>query len=239
MQNKKFFTNWTMWLILPLLAVVAWVMVATGQPRQLFASAPSRMGYDPLSADEQAQAASLALTPASQRAATGRIALVLSERHQEEKSVYNQGTWDRRADVYYYNYDTNENYYALVNLTTGNIDQAETLYALQLPFTPEEKEQAFALIKQDTNLVARIQEEYAVLMPEKPFSFDEISADSFLFDGKRYGITEGALAACGVERCGDFFLSLSNNAVLSIRPIVNLSTNQLLDWDRTLPLPQP
>lgn len=131
-------------------------------------AAPQRIGFDPLSVEEQQLAREAALAaPSVAQLLEGirRSELLLIERHEESKEVYNSnGAWPRRADVFIYNYAQDTLVRAVVDLSAGEVDSVEALQSFQLPFTANEAAVALGIALADGLAGELILDEYQRLV---------------------------------------------------------------------------
>jgi len=191
-----------------------------------------RIGYDPLSSEEQEQARALAVQQAEfARAlnAASRSELLLIERHAESKAVTQSGNWPRRADVYTYLYDSDTLLLAVVNLTSGQVDSVETAQDVQLPLTQNETDGAFELLLADAPLMADIAAQYQTITGEaltQPKTQLKLNALIYRADSMP-GANPGA-EGCGPHRCAQFLIATQNDVVINRLPIVDLSLGALV-----------
>lgn len=231
-------------LLLRLAAVFMLLLTATlvlAAPRHEARPSPNdlRIGFDPLSPAEQSRAQEVALKhPAAlahQRPGQ-RTALLLVETHEEDKAVIATGDWPRRADVYVYNYDTDELLWAVVNLPAGAVDHVETMQNVQLPPTEAETARAIEIALADSEAGAAIRDLYRQLKGRDLNQPDQLRLYATLFraaDEPAIGV--GAAAACGLHRCVYLMLATAEGALLRLLPIVDLSTSQVVlvnQWER-------
>ncbi len=213
--------------LLLIAGAVALAMALSGRARQQPAQG-ERTGYDPLSLTEQDRARQIALADASvsaQLAAAARDELLLVERHEETKAVYTQGSWPRRADVLFYLYDTDTLLSAVVNLTAGQLDQAQSAQQVQPPLTPAETNLARELALADPAAGAALREEYRRATGEDLENADQLRTYARVFWASAMpDVALGQAASCGLHRCGQLLFSAGPNHRLSTLPIVNLST---------------
>ncbi len=230
-MSKLISRNWP--LIVPLLLLVfgsvLFVMAAPGEPYNIFAPPEPRTGYDPLASYEVTSAFDLASGEMAARTRSAdKLETILVERHQEEKAVYARGTWDRRADVYMYDYSTNEMQYAIVNLTTGNIDHFEKVQGVQLPLTQNELARATAILMADEGEVGQALRDLYRDTFGRELSAADLYVAPFIYKAASRGITDGIKASCGIDRCAELLIETTNDMLIPFNPLVNLSTGQII-----------
>lgn len=224
----------TRWLLLmPLFMLIfgsAWyVMAAPNKPYTIFSPPELRKGYDPLAAYEVEAAIVLMQNGNStQKRTENKMETLLIERHQEEKAIYARGTWDRRADVYAYDYGTNEMHYTVVNLTTDSIDHFEKVQGVQLPLTQVEVARAATiLLADDSGVGQQLYELYEDMFGQR-LTIDDIDIAPFIYKAASRGITTGINASCGIDRCAELLIETTDNFLVPFSPIVNLSANKVV-----------
>ena len=233
-MNVRRLMDWT--LLVPILILIfgtaLFVWAEPGQPYNIFAPPEPRRGYDPLAGFEQEGALTLVedMTGRQVRSADSRLETVLIERHQEEKSVYAQGEWDRRADVYVYDYATDELRYAIVNLTMNRVDHFEVVQGVQLPLTRNEAARAADILVADTSDVGvMLRQLYSDAYEGAQLTAEALDIAPFTFHAGQRGITDGDLASCGVERCAELLISTTaDNLLVPFNPVVNLSQGRIV-----------
>jgi hypothetical protein len=220
-----------------LLLLTTTLVVAAPAPLwTLLLGEPPRSGTDPLSAVEVGQAQQLARQSAALSAqvnAATRSEVLLIERHQEAKAVRRQSTGLRRADYYIYNYDSDTLVHSVINLETGAVDALSTAQDVQLPLTENEISQALNIALADSQTEALISHEYRHITGESLTNpLQQLDVHALVF---RAAAMPGNIAPgfdnCGRQRCGQLILSTSNDVLINIVPIVNLSAEQLLGLD--------
>jgi Cu2+-containing amine oxidase len=196
-----------------------------------FAQAANDM--DPLNPAELAKATSLvqsASTPAaSQRtliapsstATTTTTApeLLLVERHINEKDQSG-----RRADVYKYDYSSNETLISLIDLDTNQVISTKRQQHLQLPLTENELQRASDLIFADDEERTLLASEYKRITGQTLNGPEQLQVKAFVFLAD--SLPEQLNAAskqCGLHRCAQVLLYTHDSVVFEVSPIVNLS----------------
>lgn len=185
---------------------------------------------DPLSPAELSQAISLATaeqsaqqalrSAASAPASAQPLELLLVERRPVDKEQPGQ----RLADVYSYDYRSDETIHSIVDLTTQEKLQTERVQKLQLPLTENELARASKLIFNDPEQLVQIQTEYKRITGQTLVKPEQLHVKAFVFTAD--SLPEGLNAAsqnCGLQRCAQVLLYTHDSVVFEISPIVNLS----------------
>ncbi|MFZ1342777.1 hypothetical protein [Thiothrix eikelboomii] len=185
---------------------------------------------DPLSPAELSQAVSLAApeqraqlamrsdTPAPAIAHTLELLLV------ERRPVDKEQPGRRLADVYSYDYRSDETIHSIVDLNTQERVQTERVQKLQLPLTENELARASQLIFNDPEQLSQIQAEYKRITGQTLIKPEQLHVKAFVFTAD--SLPEGLNAAsqnCGIQRCAQVLLYTHDSVVFEISPIVNLS----------------
>lgn len=183
---------------------------------------------DPLSLDEINKVVSLTQVKAVARSATASSAtspnnnkeVLLVERHQQKNAPKGQ----RYADIFTYDYATNELIEALVDLNTSTVIRSERKRGVQLPLTENELERAKRIVFEDEDERQILENEYHRITsrPLTDTSELNIKAFSFTADSLPNRVNE-ASKLCGIHRCAQLMLYTGENIVFEITPIVNLS----------------
>lgn len=216
-----------------------WMMVSSSVFAVVMMSSPlnaetihskSSHNNDPLSLQE-VQAASLLTagpTVAARTASNDDLSaitksaqeILLIERNEEKGAPSDQ----RRADVYIYDYATNELIQSLVDLNTSTVISSHRTKGVQLPLTPTELKRAKAIVFDDEDELAIIKDEYRRITQKEMTNVSElnIKAFTFLADSLPNRVNE-ASKHCGEHRCAQLMLYTQDNVVFEISPIVNLS----------------
>lgn len=185
---------------------------------------------DPLNQDELVQATRIALpTQAHAARAVGKktavaalpaVELLLVERRPTEKDQPGQ----RLADVYSYDYQSDETVHSIVDLKTQNPVSTERVQNLQLPLTENELAYASQLIFTDPEQMAPLQAEFKRITGQVLTKPEQLQVKAFVFTAET--LPEGLNAAsqqCGLHRCAQILLYTHDSVVFEISPIVNLS----------------
>lgn len=146
--------------------------------------------------------------------------VLLIERNEEKGAPSDQ----RRADVFIYDYSTNELIEALVDLNTSEVISSERKQGVQLPLTNNELKRAKEIVFEDEDERAILEEEYRRITSREMTNTSDlnIKAFTFLADSLPNRINE-ASKQCGIHRCAQLMLYTQDNVVFEISPIVNLS----------------
>ncbi|MCI0580004.1 MAG: hypothetical protein L0332_11130 [Chloroflexi bacterium] len=231
MPKPKPFRWWLMLVFIAGLVATTALAVAAPAPLTRLFAGDTGVGYDPLTATELERVRQEALADpavAGQLAGVARYEVLLIERHQEEKSVYESGRWERRADVYIYNYDADTLLQAIYNLDTGAIDNVAADQGVQLPLTEQEVAQAVAIVFNDPELRAILNEAYNRITGETLASPEQVQIKAFVFHASSLPETElGAAATCGLHRCAQLLIFTGDNFAFEFLPVVNLSQQSI------------
>ena len=184
---------------------------------------------DPLSQDEVARVVSISKVPALAARTTGSSSsnsinnaqeLLLIERHEEKGAPEGQ----RRADVFTYDYQTNELIQSLVDLTTSEVISSVRKQGVQLPLTQKELTRAKQIVFDDEDERQILKDEYHRITSRELSDTADLNIKAFTFvaDSLPNRVNE-ASKQCGVHRCAQLMLYTGENIVFEISPIVNLS----------------
>ena len=204
----------------------------------IFVSFVASIGYahsnDPLSADEMAKALSLTQpiaqagadngpANAAARAATPNrkpTELLLIERHQQKNAPKGQ----RLADIFTYDYATDELIESRVDLNSNEVIRTTRKKNVQLPLTQNEVNRAKQIIFNDENERRILENEYQRITGRSFTNTDELNIKAFTFtrDSLPNRVNE-ASKLCGLQRCAQMMLYTGENIVFEVSPIVNLS----------------
>ena len=181
---------------------------------------------DPLSSAEIAKVARLT-QPAMSARPTGAekggsksLEVLLIEQHQEKNAPKNQ----RRADVYTYDYQTNELIETLVDLKTSEVLRTQRKKGIQLPLTENEIKRAKEIVFSDEDERQVLAYEYHRITSQQLTDTTELNIKAFTFVADSLpNRTNEASKLCGIHRCAQLMLYTGDNIVFEISPIVNLS----------------
>lgn len=184
---------------------------------------------DPLSAAEIARAtqrANAAPPVSTIRSTTTNNAnipvpeLLLVERHPNAK-----GQTARLADVYTYDYSTNETLIDVIDLDTNQVISSKREKNLQLPLTANELQRASALIFADDEQRSLLDAEFKRITGQTLNNpMQQLQVKAFVFHAS--SLPEQLNAAsqqCGLQRCAQVLLYTADSVVFEVSPIVNLS----------------
>lgn len=167
------------------------------------------------------QSAQLALRSAAQApAVANELELLLVERRPVDKEQPGK----RFADVYSYDYRSDETIHSIVDLSTQARLQTERVQKLQLPLTENELARASKLIFNDPEQLTQLQIEYKRITGQELLKPEQLQVKAFVFTTDT--LPEGLNAAsqnCGIHRCAQVLLYTHDSVVFEISPIVNLS----------------
>ncbi|HPY39015.1 MAG TPA: hypothetical protein PLM98_00750 [Thiolinea sp.] len=167
------------------------------------------------------QGAQMAMRSAGQTTAIANpVELLLVERRPVDKEQPGK----RLADVYSYDYGSDETIHSIVDLDTQERVQTERVQKLQLPLTENELARASKFIFNDPEQLAQIQAEYKRITGQNLQHPEQLEVKAFVFTTD--SLPEGLNAAsqnCGLQRCAQILLYTHDSVVFEISPIVNLS----------------
>jgi len=234
---------------LALVALVATVAVltandATGQAgaggphpgKVALAPAPrpgvtARVGYDPLSSAERDAALKVALSDervAKVMGGASRSETIVVERHEETKTVYARGAWDRRADVVFYLYGPDLAISVVVNLATRAADGVDVRAKYQPPLTRGEMNRAFDLAMADLTAAGKIRSAYQNRIGRALADPEAIERYGFVFMPDEVPeATSPDVLACGLRRCALMVLAVTGD-VLDTTIVVDLSNGRVV-----------
>ena len=181
---------------------------------------------DPLSLDEISKVVSLTQVKAVARSAASTSAshsskeVLLVERHQQKNAPQDQ----RYADIFTYDYETNELIESVVDLNTSAVISSKRTQGTQLPLTENELERAKRIVFEDEDERQILENEYHRIT-SRPLTDAKdlnIKAFSFTADSLPNRVNESS-KLCGIHRCAQLMLYTGENIVFEITPIVNLS----------------
>ena len=181
---------------------------------------------DPLTLDEISRVGSLVTPQAlAAKSENGLVTnddqeVLLIERNEEKDAPKGQ----RRADVYIYNYATDELQETLVDLNTSQIISSVTKQGVQLPLTEKELKRAKEIVFDDEDERQILEQEYNRITSRTLNATSELNIKAFTFtaDSLPNRVNE-ASKQCGIHRCAQLMLYTDENIVFEISPIVNLS----------------
>jgi hypothetical protein len=231
-QRIKHVRRWSIALLAAILMSGTAITLASPSTLSVLTQS-SGSGYDPLAPGEESRAvAALGIAPETQALTTmGSVTdaptelLLLVERHQEEKAVYVQGNWQRRADVYIYRYVDDVLIHQIFNFDTNQVDSVVTAQGIQLPLLAVEEQRALTLALDNPDTRRQIEADYLHITGQPLASSDQLQVKAMTFHADSMPNTElGSAAACGIRRCAQLLITAGENIVLQTIPIVDLST---------------
>lgn len=225
-MNAKY-TSQNLFSVKKAVLKIASVLIAIASV-SVYAETPKH-NNDPLSLNEVSMASLLTAGPSlAARGVNTEMSSITSssqevlliERNEEKGAPSDQ----RRADVFIYDYSTNELIEALVDLNTSEVISSERKQGVQLPLTNNELKRAKEIVFEDEDERAILEEEYRRITSREMTNTSDlnIKAFTFLADSLPNRINE-ASKQCGIHRCAQLMLYTQDNVVFEISPIVNLS----------------
>jgi hypothetical protein len=144
------------------------------------------------------------------------------------------GAPPRRADVYIYDYATDTLRRTVVDVASGALHSEEVVQGVQLPLTQPEVDQALAIAYADDATRALLEQRYRDIAGEVLSTMEQLHVKAFVFhaDSKPEGLND-ASQRCGIHRCAQLLFYTSDQVVIEIQPIVDLSVGavtQRLDF---------
>ena len=252
-----------LWLIVLLAALLLSITVVTlASPTALAQfTGTAAVGYDPLTPAEQVRAlqnlqrkgtiaqglqlpdmAVRSMTTAGAAAGVPPMPaeeVLLVERHQEDKQIYAQGRWPRRADVYVYRYADDTLIRQVYNMDANQVDQVDQVLGVQLPLTEAETQRALAIALADATMRPQLNAEFRYITQHDLVSADQLILKAMTFHADAApGQNLGTAAGCGVKRCAQLLLAAGDNVALRIIPIVDLSSGTVMQTFPFGPAPQ-
>ncbi len=194
----------------------------------LFNTALQASDTDPLSPVEQEKALAIsASAPATNQrnrrsTPTNNTAteLLLIERRLMDKERAPR----RLADVYHYDYSSDETIHTIVDLETQEIISTQRQQYLQLPMSENELERSKNIIFTDPEQAALIKNEYQRITGKHLRSPEQLNIKAFIFSADTLPEQlNPASQQCGLHRCAQVLLYTHDSIVFEISPIVNLS----------------
>jgi hypothetical protein len=164
-----------------------------------------------------------------------RVELLRVDLHRHPKDAPRE-SYRRRADVYVYDYDTDELAWTVFDLDANRVESVAVTPGAQLPLSDREVERALDLVLEDPASAARIREEFAQVAGRPMRSKNELRVAGFVYraDSMPHKNTPDS-ALCGRHRCAQLLLH-TNNIAIEL-PIVDLSRERVLESRRFGPVP--
>ena len=215
-----------LWAIVTLIltaSVVAALILPEGVWAQLNTN---RVGYDALSAEEQANVLA-SIKKSAELGDTARSAtteFLWVERHQEEKAVYESGQWPRRAASYLYDYSTDTLITAIINTKTSEVDSIERVQNVQPLLNEREVQRALEIAWADPVVQQLLKEQYQRTTNTDLETIDQLRTKAFVFraDSMPDTINEQS-QLCGLHRCAQLLLYTQDDTAFEFLPIIDLS----------------
>lgn len=208
-------------------------MLASGQAFQpaFTAAAPKATGtgYDQLTANEKLIARGITLRSFAKAGEDDNdLQYLFAERHELAKSA-NPLAAPRKADVYLYDYDTDQAIRRVVNLETRQVVRTETFDG-QPPIAQGEAVRATELVIADEQLGATLRRDYEKAMGEPLTSASQVRSQAIRFDADQAiaATNKQEFSACGSHRCVQLFIGFPNGQwVDTSRLVVDLSAERV------------
>jgi hypothetical protein len=138
----------------------------------------------------------------------------------------------RRARVDVYRYESDTLVTLVVDPATGRVVSTTTSTGVQLPLTANEQATAVLLALEDPAVGPRIAAEYRRVSGGRTLTDPDaqlrVAALVFLADSMP-NRPLGNASSCGAQRCAQLLLQTSEDVLMEIMPIVNLSRSTVLD----------
>ncbi len=186
-------------------------------------------GTDPLSIEETETALGLARgsNPGESVGVGEDDVVLLVERHEEDKAAENDGR--RRADVYVYSYDDDVLTLSVVDVVSGEVDQSRAIRNTQLPLVAEEAERAASVAFDDAPLQAELATAYRQATGRDLVDpATDLILRPIVFRADANPDTAGAATACGRHRCAQLLIQSTDDLLVDLLPIVDLSTGRVV-----------
>ena len=194
----------------------------------VLAALPTQAGsLDPLSAAEMERAiqqASSAAPVATTRQLVNNASIPAPERLLVERHLNAKGETARLADVYTYDYATNETLISVIDLDTNKILSNKREKNLQLPLTDNELKRASDLIFADDEQRSLLDAEFKRITGKTLTDPQQLQVKAFVFHASSLPEQlNDASKQCGLHRCAQVLLYTADSVVFEVSPIVNLS----------------
>ena len=194
----------------------------------VFAKGPSH-NNDPLSLDEVKKTMSMMSGSKLSARTIGDVEspvvknpqeILLIEKNREKGAPSDQ----RRADVFVYDYSTDELIQSLVDLNTSEVLRSERKQGVQLPLTKNELKRVKEIVFEDEEELAILEHEYRRITSRELTDAAELNVKAFTFLAESLpNRVNEASKECGIHRCAQLMLYTQENVVFEVSPIVNLS----------------
>ena len=158
----------------------------------------------------------------------GRRELLLMERRLQSKAQSHK----REANVFVYDYDTDEVVHIIVDLVSGEPISSDRLRNTQLPLTPTERERAASIVFSDPVNRAAVADAFNAVTGRWLEDVEEIQFKAFVFLASSVSLEKSRNTSdCGLRRCAKLLLYTADKTSLDLSPIVDLSESRVLEID--------
>lgn len=212
-------------LLIGALALVG-VGGATFGIAELTGADPSSVGTDPLNLAEAIRAlgANNSL-PETVVPSEGSSIEVLKVERRQDKGDEAAGD-PRRADVYSYDYRNDTLYQSVVDLNSARVISTQTAQGVQLALSDTEQGRALQLALSDTQVRSQLNAAYQ-RVTGRPLvdPIGQLQAFALVFRAAdNPGRNLGDATVCGRQRCAQILINTTDDVVVGVSPVVNLST---------------
>lgn len=204
--------------------------------QSLFASVEHR-GYDPLTPAEETTAEQLALQNSQVQNilnSARQVELLNVERHQEDKTTYALGSWDRRAVLHFYLYgqqfDQDQLLTVIVNLTDQTVDNSSLAAGVQPPLNETEEAHVLDIALTNETIGLSLQQFYNQHIGPGLFNPEQMLILPFIFrpDSIPDIANQPDIAVCGQQRCIQLLVYTREGELHQLMPIMNLTQNRIV-----------
>ena len=193
---------------------------------------------DPLNSSERSIAARLAAPSASSQTmfSTRRLGASATSSAPEpailliERRPINKNKPDSRlADVFVYDYASNELERSIIDLNTRTLVDRSRSQGTQLPLIQAEIDRAETLLFDDEEQFRLINQEYQRIIGQPLTNPAQLHVKAFTFhaDNLPQKVNQAA-AECGIRRCAQLLIYTDTNIIFEITPIIDLSANVVI-----------
>jgi hypothetical protein len=227
-------------LRLPAVLGAVWVaccLVAPGAARAESAAEHFAHRHRALDANERALALEIARDRAEaelrRRAgrapgAPERLEFLDVDLHRHAKDT-RASAYRRRADVYAYDYDTDQLAWAVVDLDSNRVESLNVTPSVQRPLSDREVAHALDLVFADAASAARIRSEFVRIAGHPLGGRGDLEVAGFVYRADSMPNSNSAdSAACGRHRCAQLLVRTHDEVSLEL-PIVDLSRERVLE----------
>lgn len=147
-----------------------------------------------------------------------------------EPRVKDKGQPDANdADVYIYDYETDEVIHLIVDMNNRRVQKRERVRNLQLPLVDAERTRALDIAFGNEANKKAIGEEFFEITGRTLDSVRQIKYKAFVFLAASVSEQKAQnVRSCGVQRCAKLLLYTADNIALDLSPIIDLSSEQVL-----------